>query len=185
MALTGEGVVLTEGGLTPETLSGDSAPAMPLLRVCLLPRPPSAASAGARGSQSHPTRRDAGGSGRGLSWARVPAISGQTLSPPGATDASGLPGRPGTQEQGGGGPAWRCLWRGRGGACAPMEERASCGGARDAASGLSALRSLAPELWQDLTAAPGPPGVTRVLARSTRGAHWAGHAGRALCLDEC
>ncbi|XP_057412361.1 BH3-interacting domain death agonist isoform X4 [Balaenoptera acutorostrata] len=102
---------------------------MPLLRVCLLPRPPSAASAGARGSQFHPTRRDAGGSGRGLSWARVPAISGQTLSPPGATDASGLPGRPGTQEQGGGGPAWRCLWRGRGGACAPMEERASCGGA--------------------------------------------------------
>ena len=85
MALTGEGVVFTEGGLTPETLSGDSAPAMPLLRVCLLPRPPSAASAGARGSQFHPTRRDAGGSGRGLSWARVPAISGQTLSPPGAT----------------------------------------------------------------------------------------------------
>ncbi|KAJ8791375.1 hypothetical protein J1605_004322 [Eschrichtius robustus] len=31
-----------------------------------------------------------------------------------------------------------------------MEERASCGGARDAASGLSALRSLAPELWQVL-----------------------------------
>eukprot|EP00069_Balaena_mysticetus_P015000 bmy_08979T0 len=31
-----------------------------------------------------------------------------------------------------------------------MEERASCGGAWDAASGLSALRSLAPELWQVL-----------------------------------
>lgn len=48
------------------------------------------------------------------------------------------------------GAAAACLWRGRGGACAPMEEHASCAGARDAASGLSALRSLAPELWQVL-----------------------------------
>ena len=57
------------------------------------------------------------------------AFADPGLEVPLTADASGLPGRPGTQEQGGGGPAWRCLWRGRGGACAPMEERASCGGA--------------------------------------------------------
>ncbi|XP_061062092.1 BH3-interacting domain death agonist isoform X1 [Eubalaena glacialis] len=49
-----------------------------------------------------------------------------------------------------------------------MEERASCGGAWDAASGLSALRSLAPELWQAADPHPCEPEPTTLPGPWTR-----------------